>query len=103
MRYFVWCKVHPGEKIYINFQNQPKTRSEIPSLFSLKCPKGSTSIYSNRDVQAEIGETAIAGALLGALLFVIDPVLGLLGAITGGAIGGLSEKQSVDNFNNSEG
>jgi len=101
MRYFVLCKVHTGEKIYIYFQNQPKTRSEIPYSFSLKCPKGSTSIYSNRDVQAEIGGTAIVGFLLGALLFVIDPALGLLGAITGGAIGGSAEKRDVDNFNNS--
>lgn len=101
MRYFVDCKVHSGEKIYVNFQKQPKTRSEIPSTFSLKCPKGSMSAYSNGEVQAEIGGTAIAGALLGALLFVVDPVLGLLGAITGGAIGGSADKQAVDNFNNS--
>lgn len=101
MRYFVWCKVHPQEKIYINFQNQPKTRADIPPSFTLKCPRGSTSLYSNRDVQAEIGGTAIAGALLGALLFVVDPVLGILGAITGGAIGGSAEKQAVDNFNKS--
>ena len=101
MRYFALCKVHPQEKIYISLQNQPKTRSEILPTFTLKCPKGSISVYSNREVQAEIGGTAIAGALLGALLFVVDPVLGLLGAITGGVIGGSTEKQAVDNFNNS--
>lgn len=101
MRYFVWCKVHPEEKIYINFQKQPQTRAEIPQVFSLKCPRGVTSSYSNRDVQAEMGGTAIAGALLGALLFVVDPVLGIIGALTGGAIGGSAEKQAVDKFNKS--
>lgn len=101
MRYFVWCKVHNQEKIYINFKNQPKTRAEIPSTFTLKCPRGAISSYSNHDVQAEIGSTAIAGALLGALLFVVDPILGIIGALTGGVIGGSAESQEVDKFNKS--
>ena len=102
MRFFAWCKSHPQEKVYINFQGQsPKTRSDITYSFSLKCPRGSINWYTNREVQAEMGSASLAGAAIGGLLFLLDPILGIIGAVLGGTISASAEKDSVDKFNNS--
>lgn len=102
MRFFVWCKSHEQEKIYINFQAPiPKVRSDINSAFNLTCPRGVTNLYTNREVNAEMGSASLAGAAVGGLLFLLDPILGILGAILGGTISASAEKENVDRFNNS--
>lgn len=102
MRFFVWCKTHAQEKVYINFQQPfPKVRSDINYQFSVTCPRKSTSLYFNRDVFAEMGSASLAGAAVGGLLFLIDPILGILGLILGGTISASAEKDAVDKFNNS--
>lgn len=58
-------------------------------------------MYTKEDVQAEVGSASLAGAAVGGLLFLIDPILGIAGAILGGMISASTEKQNVDNFNNS--
>lgn len=102
MKFFVWCKTHAQEKVYINFQPPlPKVRSNIPYTFNLTCPRGSINRYSNREVFAEMGNASLAGAAIGGLLFLLDPILGILGAVLGGTISASAEKESVDKFNNS--
>ncbi len=102
MRFFAWCKTHPQEKVYINFQGQaPKTRADVTYSFNLTCPRGSTNWYTNRDVQAEMGSASLAGAAVGGLLFLLDPILGILGAVLGGTISASAEKENIDKFNNS--
>ena len=102
MRFFAWCKSHPQEKVYISFQGEPpKTRSDIPYSFNLKCPNGSINQFTNKDVQAEMGSASLAGAAIGGLLFLLDPILGILGGVLGGTISASAEKDNVDKFNNS--
>ena len=101
MRFYVMCRFHGGERIYITFQRQPRTRSEIPVTFNLTCPTGVASVYTNREVIAEVGAAAVGGAVLGGLLFLIDPLLGLAGMILGAAGANQAEQQSVDAFNQS--
>jgi len=102
MKFFVWCKTHGQEKVYINFQAPlPKVRSDITPTFNLTCPKGNINWYSNREVFAEMGNASLAGAAIGGLLFLLDPILGILGAVLGGTISASAEKESVDKFNNS--
>lgn len=101
MRLFVWCAVHPAEKVYLQFTKQPSTRDEIPWQFSVQCPQGVIYTYARNAVEAEVGPTFLAGAAVGALLFLIDPLLGLLGAL-GGAVGvGATEADKVKVFNSS--
>ncbi len=59
-----------------------------------------TSYYPN-EVFAEIGVAPLGGAAVGALLFLLDPLVGLAGMIIGAALGGAAEQQRVDAFNNS--
>ena len=102
MRCFVWFKTHGQEKIYINFQAPiPKVRSDINYAFNLTCPRGTTNLYTNREVNAEMGSGSLAGAAIGGLLFLLDPILGILGAVLGGTISASAEKDNVDKFNNS--
>ena len=102
MRFYVTCKYHPQERIYVTFQQEPVTRARVPRVFTLKCPSMpnlATSYFPN-DVYAEVGPP-IGGALVGALLFLVDPLLGLAGMIIGATIHGQSEQDRVRNFNNS--
>ena len=102
MKYYVYCREHPQEKIYIDFGKEISTKDEIPyPCFSLKCPTSNNAFtYNANDVMAEIG-TALGGALVGALLFLIDPVLGLVGTVMGLLGKTKIEQDKVIKFNNS--
>ena len=102
MKYFVYCKEHHDEKIYINFGKEVKTKNELTyECFSLICPTSKTTyLYNINEVKAEVGP-AFGGALVGALLFIIDPVLGLIGSITGLLGMAKIEQEKVNKFNNS--
>ncbi|MCL4546768.1 MAG: hypothetical protein M1576_03385 [Deltaproteobacteria bacterium] len=102
MRYFVHCKEHPEEKIYVDFGKQIFDKNELDyPCFSLACPKsGNTHTYSLNEISAEPG-VAIGGGILGALLFFLDPIAGIIGTITGLAAGLKNEQEKVEKFNNS--
>ena len=100
MRFFVNCKYHRGEKIYVQFVTPPQVRSQVPP-FNATCPQGFTTIYDRNDVFAELGPAFVGGAIVGALLFLLDPILGILGVILGGLGVGAAEQTAVDNFNKS--
>ncbi len=103
MRLYVDCKTHSAEKIYLKFSPpQPKTRQEVMESFWVECPQThQPSMYSRWDVKAETGPEFLAGAIVGALLFLLDPVVGIVGAV-GGALGvHASEDQKVNTFNKS--
>lgn len=101
MRFYVLCYYHPGEHIYINFGRELQTRSEVPFQIGLTCPSGIYGSYNNRQVIAEVGTEPLAGAIIGGLLFLIDPLLGLLGALGGAASVNAKEQEKVNRFNNS--
>jgi hypothetical protein len=46
-----------------------------------------------------MGCSSLAGAAIGGLLFLLDPILGILGAVLGGTISVSAEKDNVDKFN----
>ncbi len=98
-RFYVMCAYHPGERIYIDFDIEPETRLDIPPEIGLICQDEKYNVYSNRDVIAEIGigKMAAGGAIIGGLLYLIDPILGIIG-IFGVA---KREKDKVEKFNNS--
>ena len=100
MRFYVNCK-DSQEKIYITFQKEPQTRSDIPAIFSLKCQNGQIEGFTNNDVSAEVGMEPIAGAVLGGVLFLIDPLIGLFGALIGAISMNTKEENKVKKFNNS--
>lgn len=102
MKYYVFCKEHPEEKIYINFGKEIATKNDVPfSCFSLTCPTNNLShTYNINNVKAEEG-FALGGAFIGALLFLVDPVLGLIGAIAGLLGMAKNEHDKVEKFNNS--
>ena len=101
MRFYVKCKIHQTEKIYLKFDKEPQSRANVPLSFTATCPSGIQQLFTNQEVIAEVGIEPIAGAILGGLLFFIDPVLGLIG-LFGGLIGvNANEQQKVDNFNGS--
>lgn len=102
MKFFTYCHTHPEEKIYINFQPEPSTRAEIPSLLQLTCPQGITDKYTNKEVRAEVGlEPLGGGAAIGLGFSLIDPMLGLILGFLGliGIKQKLEEKEKQ--FNNS--
>ena len=101
MRYFVHCKLHNSERIYVNFSNNPRRRTDLPAVFMLNCPSTSQPIaFYPSDVSAEGGPAPIGGAIIGGLLFLVDPVLGLLGALLGAGAANNEEQQQVNDFNN---
>ena len=70
--------------------------------FTLSCPTTNHRyVYNANEVQAEAG-IALGGALVGGLLFLIDPVLGLIGSIAG--LIGMTKKEQdrVRKFNSSD-
>ncbi len=95
------CRFHPGERIYISFQRIPSVRQEIPAFFNATCPSGITGSYTNGEVIAEVGDAAIGGAIVGGLLFLVDPLLGLAGMIIGALGANATEQQRVEAFNRS--
>ena len=101
MRFYVICKSSPQERIYVSFEKAPVMRADIPNNFSLKCKNGQTANYSNKDVIAEIGIEPLVGGIIGGLLFLIDPLIGLIGTIIGAGGTGVNEVNKVNKFNNS--
>lgn len=105
MRLYVNCQDHPEEKIYIQFRgDEPQHRNDIAlSVFRVRCSiTGEYNQYTSDDVIAEEGaQLPIAGAVLGALLFFVNPIAGLIGTIAGGVGGKISEEEKVNTFNGS--
>lgn len=103
MRFYAMCRSHANERVYLQFQNVPATRDQVPRLFHVTCPSGTQQTFGARDVVAEAGPAILLGAAVGAVLFLLDPLLGLLGLLGGAIGGGMSEKEKVDRFNSSTG
>jgi hypothetical protein len=106
MRFYVNCKQpgHTSEKIYITFEHEPQLRSDIPFYtFQMKCSAGHISSYNRNEVMAEIGFEPIVAAIVGSLLFIVDPLLGVIGA--GSGLLGIAARESdkVKRFNESTG
>ena len=106
MQFYVLCK-QPGDgsnKVYVRFEKEPQTRAEIPFWsFQMTCSLGHTHTYYRADVHAEIGLEPLGGAILGGLLFFVDPFLGAAGAIGGYAAVNKAEKDKVTKFEASVG
>ena len=100
MRFYVICGSHPNEKVYVRFAKEPRSRYEVPAFFQVTCPNGYTGSYSNLQVMAEPGFPI--GILIGAALFLIDPLLGILGGTLGGLMSNADEEQKAKRFNNNE-
>jgi hypothetical protein len=105
MQFFVYCKhpSHPQLKVYVRFEKEPQTKSEIPFwTFQMTCIEGHTYIYSKGDVHAEVGLEPIGGAILGGLLVFLDPIVGVLGAAGGYAAVLEAERTKVRKFEESQ-
>ena len=105
MKYYVFCKEHAQEKIYIDFSNitiKIAVKNDIPyHYFTLFCHSNNhINVYDVNEIQAERG-FVLGGALIGGLLFIIDPILGFIDLIKG--LIGISKKEQekVKKFNNS--
>lgn len=98
MRYYVICP--DGDKVYLQFPNNPKTRDKIPQRFSVTCLHGIDFVFLNQQVKAEMGVSPQGGAVLGAFGFLIDPVVGLAGMLFG-LVAGKQDEQDVEVFNKS--
>ena len=104
MRFYVICKIHQHEqeRIYVVFQSEPATRGQLPMFFTVACPSTKIPInYTPADVIAEVGAAPIGGAIIGGLLFLVDPLLGIIGLIAGAAGVNNAEQQRCNIFNNS--
>jgi hypothetical protein len=104
VRYYVKCRDHPEEKIYVRLGGEPATRSDIPfKLFTIACPtSGSPFAYCARDIVAEEGAALpLTGTAVGALLFIFAPLAGVVGAIAGFLGGADKERKRVTEFNES--
>ena len=107
MKYYVFCKTHNEERIYVTFSNPPpKVRAEIPApVYQITCPKGSVSFYSKMDIIAEVEvlPAAIVGLGAGLILSLLDPLVGVAGG--GAAFSGMmaDEEKKVKEFNQSVG
>ena len=82
MQFYVKCEQYGHiEKVYVHFAQEPQTRGDIPFWsFQMTCSQGHTRVYSKNDVVAEVGLAPIGGAILGGILFLVDPLIGLIGA-----------------------
>ena len=102
MRFYVRCRVHQNERIYITFQSEPQTRSDIQQeTFQLICPQGRPDVYFKAEIIAEVGLEPIGGAILGGILFLVDPLAGVLGASLGLFGVAAREQEKVRRFNGS--
>ena len=104
MRYYVLCKDHPDEKIYVRLTDEPKTRDAIPfEWFTMSCTSsGVQHTYLTDEIVAEKGTALpLAGGLLGAVLYLVSPVAGIVGALVGAAKGTRTEEDRVRQFNSS--
>ena len=107
MKYFVACR-NCYQKIYINFENfYPKSRSEIrekyPFGFNLICSNNHNLVYRASDVNAEaqVITAMTSGVVLGAILYFIHPVAGVLGTLGGPALARNVEERNSIEFNRS--
>ena len=102
MRFYVKCRIHPNERIYIRFEREPQTKNEIPFwTFQMTCPQGHPDTYYRNEVIAEMGLEPIGGAILGGLLFLVDPLAGVIGASAGLFGMAAHEEEKVRRFNES--
>ncbi len=103
MRFFVRSRVGVQRVIYVHFNGQINRRSDIPyEYFSVNDINGTPQTYHKSEVWAEVGPEPIGAALvIGVLLFIVDPLLGLLGALGGGALSAQAEDERVRVFNSS--
>ncbi|HUC38928.1 MAG TPA: hypothetical protein VL944_02250 [Candidatus Acidoferrum sp.] len=102
MRFFVQSRIDPQRNVYVHFDKQVTRRADIPEYFSINDINGAQQTYHRREVRAEVGPEPVGVALVvGALLFIIDPILGILGALGGGILSTQSEEERVRVFNSS--
>ena len=103
MRFFVYSRSYPQQKLYVNFGRDLATRGDIKDdFFAVADYNGVQQYYTRNDVFAEVGpEPAGAALIIGALLFIIDPVIGLLGGALGGLFANQAEQDKVKQFNES--
>jgi hypothetical protein len=105
MRFYVHCKQHPQERIYLRFAGrEPQQRIEVPlHFFRAQCNiTNEFNHYTTGDVFAEEGaQLPLTGAGLGALLFFINPISGIIGTIIGLFGGQSTEEDRVRRFNSS--
>lgn len=105
MRFYVKCKEYGHiEKVYVRFAQEPNVRSDIPFWsFQMKCSQGHIHTYYRYEVIAEVGLAPIGAAILGGLLFLVDPLLGIIGAGAGLFGVAANEEERVRRFNESPG
>lgn len=101
MQYYVICRQHPNEKVYVRFTTPPETRSEVPASFQATCGKGHQNTYYRAEVVAEVGLEPWVGGLVGGLLFFVDPIAGVMGATAGYTAVLKVETDKVKRFNES--
>ena len=104
MRYYVKCRDHPEEKVYLRLENEPLVRASIPfDHFTISCPTtGASRIYSSKEIHAEEGAALpLTGTAVGALLFIFAPLAGIVGAVVGFLGGADKERTRVAEFNQS--
>ena len=99
MRYFVGCHSHPGERVYITFKPEPPDRANVPEQFWLRCNQGAQNLYRREEVFAEPGPAWLVGAAIGALMFFLDPIVGVIAAIGGAAGVRATEEATAQRFN----
>lgn len=94
------CSSHQNEKVYVKFKQEPRSRQDVPALFQVTCHSGYTGTYSRSQVMAEPGFPI--GVLVGTILFLIDPLLGLIGGVAGGALSNADDQRRANQFNHDE-
>ncbi len=103
MRYYVTSRMNPNQRIYVSFGSQPPKRDNIPyETFLVTDLNGVQQLYTRRDVWAETGaEPAGVALVIGALLFIVDPILGILAGLGSGILANQTEEDRVRIFNQS--
>jgi hypothetical protein len=103
MRWYVNSRINPNQRIYVTFGMQPAKRENIPyETFFVTDLNGVQQLYTRRDVWAETGtEPAGVALVIGALLFIVDPLLGIIAGLGSGILANQSEADRVRIFNQS--
>lgn len=103
MRYYVISRINSSQKIYVSFGSQPAKRENIPyETFLVADLNGIQQLYTRQEVWAETGtEPAGVALVIGALLFIVDPLLGILAGLGSGILANQSEEDRVRIFNQS--
>ena len=103
MRFYVNSRINPTQKIYITFGMQPAKRENIPyETFFVRDLDGVQRLYTRGEVRAETGtEPAGVALVIGALLFIVDPLLGIIAGLGSGILANKSEEDRVRIFNES--